>query len=136
MWQHETPLRPHSWPGVCEETDVTNIKQLTPPPTKLTFLPCIYRYTTTCDAPTEYTKSGNDHFWHTFHHDGKMSSGLRGWGGARPSPFTKSTITYKVVVYALPERAHTLPPFLLYLYMYSADAPFKIFLFTISIEVI
>jgi hypothetical protein len=40
-------------------------------------------------------------------------------GGARPSPFTISTITYKVVVYAPGERADTLPIFLFYPYMYS-----------------
>jgi hypothetical protein len=34
--------------------------------------------------------------------------------GARPSPFTISTITYKVVVYVPDERADTLPIFLLY----------------------
>jgi hypothetical protein len=39
-----------------------------------------------------------------------------GGGGARPPPFT---ITYKVVVYGPAERADILPPFLLYLYMYS-----------------
>ncbi len=40
-------------------------------------------------------------------------------GGARPPPFTISTITYKVVVYAPDEMADTLPLFLLYPYMYS-----------------
>ncbi len=40
-------------------------------------------------------------------------------GGARPPPFTISTITYKVAVYAPAERADTLPLFLLYSYMYS-----------------
>jgi hypothetical protein len=40
-------------------------------------------------------------------------------GGARPPPFTISTITYKVVMYAPAERADTLPLFLLYPYMYS-----------------
>jgi hypothetical protein len=35
-------------------------------------------------------------------------------GGARPSPFTLSTIASKVVVYALAERANTLLLFLLY----------------------
>jgi hypothetical protein len=39
--------------------------------------------------------------------------------GARPIPFTKSTITYKAVVYAQGERTDTLPLFLLYLYMDS-----------------
>ncbi len=37
-------------------------------------------------------------------------------GGARPSPFTKSAITYKVVVYAPAERADTLPLFIFYPY--------------------
>jgi hypothetical protein len=40
-------------------------------------------------------------------------------GGARPSPFTLFTITYKVAVYAPAERADILPLFLLYPYMYS-----------------
>ena len=35
-------------------------------------------------------------------------------GGAHPPPFTTSTITYKVVVYAPAEWADTLPLFLLY----------------------
>jgi hypothetical protein len=39
-------------------------------------------------------------------------------GGARPSPFIISTITYKFVVYAPAERADTHPLFLLYPYMY------------------
>jgi hypothetical protein len=39
--------------------------------------------------------------------------------GARLPPFTISTITYKVEVYAPAERARTLPLFLLYPYMYS-----------------
>jgi hypothetical protein len=40
-------------------------------------------------------------------------------GRCRPSPFTLSTITYKVVLYAPAEREDTLPLFLLHLYMYS-----------------
>jgi hypothetical protein len=41
-------------------------------------------------------------------------------GGARQPPFTiLRAITYKVVVYALAERAGTLALFLLYPYMYS-----------------
>ncbi len=43
---------------------------------------------------------------------------MRG-GGARSPPFTVSTITYKVVVYAPAERANTFLLFLLYPYMYS-----------------
>jgi hypothetical protein len=35
-------------------------------------------------------------------------------GGARSTPFTISTIIYKVVVYAPAEKADTLPLFLLY----------------------
>ena len=52
--------------------------------------------------------------WHwslsgVLHHDGKISPGW--WvGGARPPPFTISTIRYRVVVYAPAERADTLPP--------------------------
>ncbi len=43
-----------------------------------------------------------------------------GEGGVAPQPpFTVSTITYKVIVYALAEGADTLPLFLLYSYMYS-----------------
>ncbi len=38
-------------------------------------------------------------------------------GGARPPSFTIVTVTYKVAVYALPERAETLPLFLLYPYI-------------------
>jgi hypothetical protein len=41
--------------------------------------------------------------------------------GARPPPFTISTITVKVVVYVPAERADTLPLFLPYPYMYSGD---------------
>ncbi len=42
-------------------------------------------------------------------------------GGCTPTPFTKSTIKYKVEVYAPAERADTLLLFLLYSYMYSVD---------------
>jgi hypothetical protein len=43
-----------------------------------------------------------------------------GGGGCTPTPpFTVTTITYKVLVYAPAERASTLPLFLLYPYMYS-----------------
>ncbi len=48
----------------------------------------------------------------------KSASMVGRGGGCTPNPFI-STITYKVVVYAAPERADTLPLFLLYLYMYS-----------------
>jgi hypothetical protein len=37
--------------------------------------------------------------WRTFHHDGKISPGWWEGGGARPTPYTISTITYKAVVY-------------------------------------
>jgi hypothetical protein len=40
-------------------------------------------------------------------------------GGVHAPPFTTSTITYKVMMYAPVERADTLPLFLFYLYMYS-----------------
>jgi hypothetical protein len=39
--------------------------------------------------------------------------------GERTPPFTISSITYKVVVYAPAERADTLPLLLLYPYLYS-----------------
>ncbi len=48
----------------------------------------------------------------------KLALAGEGWG-LHAHPFSISTITYKVVVYALAERADTLPLFLLYLYMYS-----------------
>jgi hypothetical protein len=47
-------------------------------------------------------------------------------GGARPSPFTISTITYKVVVYAPAERADKLPLFLLYPFMSSVYIYFRV----------
>jgi hypothetical protein len=51
----------------------------------------------------------------TFLHDGKSAhSGECGGRGARPPSFTLSTITSKVVVHALAERAGTLLLFLLY----------------------
>ncbi len=37
------------------------------------------------------------------------------------TPFTKSTITYKVAVYSSAERVDTLHLFLLYSYMYFVD---------------
>ncbi len=49
----------------------------------------------------------------------KVAQAGREGGGCTPPPFTISTITYRVVVYAPAERADTLPLFLLYLYMYS-----------------
>ncbi len=118
MWQHETPpLRQHSWPGVCEpfeceETEVTNIKQLTPPPTKLTFLPCIYTQQLAVVHPQNTHRVATTTFWPTFHDSimmEKIAQAGEG-GGARPSSFTKSTITYKVVVYTLHLRGHIHSP--------------------------
>jgi hypothetical protein len=47
-----------------------------------------------------------------------------GGGGCTPSPFTLSTVTRKVVVYAPAERADTLLIFLLYPCMYSVVSSF------------
>ncbi len=48
---------------------------------------------------------------------------------ARPPSFTISTITYvQVLVYAIAERADTLPLFILYLYMYSVADTLPLFL--------
>jgi hypothetical protein len=67
---------------------------------------------------TEYTQSGNGRFLaYTFHHDGKIRTGLVRVGGARPPPFTLCTITYKVAVYAPAERADTHPLFHVYPYV-------------------
>ncbi len=50
----------------------------------------------------------------------KLAQPDEGGGRVNSHPlFTISTITYKVVVYALAERADTLSLFLLYPYMYS-----------------
>ncbi len=56
---------------------------------------------------TEYTKSGNAPL--SGGHSIMMvkSAQLKGMGGARPLPFTLSTIMSKVVVYAPAERADT-----------------------------
>ncbi len=43
----------------------------------------------------------------------------RGCSGARPSPFTISTITYNFVIYAPAQKVDTLPLFIHYPYMYS-----------------
>jgi hypothetical protein len=43
-------------------------------------------------------------------------------GGARPPPFTISTITHKVVVYFPAEGEDTLPLFLFYPYMYDVNS--------------
>jgi hypothetical protein len=59
---------------------------------------------------TEYTQLATAAFWRTFYHDGKIAqAGEGGGGGARPPPFTISTITNKVAVYAPAESADTLP---------------------------
>ncbi len=52
-------------------------------------------------------------FWHTFHHEGKISLAGKG-GGARSTPFTTFTLTSKVAVYASAEWADTLTLFHLY----------------------
>jgi hypothetical protein len=64
---------------------------------------------------TEYTQSGNDHFlaYIKIEKPAQSSDG-RGW---TPTPFTISTITNKVAVYAPAERADTFPLFLLHPYM-------------------
>jgi hypothetical protein len=49
-------------------------------------------------------------FWRTFHHDGKIRPELVKVGGARQPPFTISTITYEVLMYAPAERADITPP--------------------------
>jgi hypothetical protein len=51
----------------------------------------------------------------------EISASLVRVGGARLPTFTISAITYKVVVYALAERADTLPVFLLYPYIHSVE---------------
>ncbi len=73
---------------------------------------------------TEYTQSGNCHFLAYIPPRWKNQPSLLRLGGARPPPFTKSTIAYTVVVYAPAERADTLPDktlllFLLYPYIDS-----------------
>jgi hypothetical protein len=50
-------------------------------------------------------------FWRTFHHEGKISPGWRGWGVHTHSPFITFTITSKVAVYASAEWADTLTLF-------------------------
>jgi hypothetical protein len=55
----------------------------------------------------------------------KFAQPGEGGGGARPLPFTISTNTYQVVVYAQAERADALSLFLLYPCMYSVAKPSK-----------
>jgi hypothetical protein len=50
-------------------------------------------------------------FWHTFHHEGKISPGLVRVGGERPLPFITFTIASKVAAYAPAEWAVTLTLF-------------------------
>jgi hypothetical protein len=77
-----------------------------------------------CFSSPQSTHSDNGHFLAYCHHDGKLSPGWLGWGvREHPPPFTISTITYKVKVYALAESAGTLPLFLLFPYMYSVFQP-------------
>jgi hypothetical protein len=59
--------------------------------------------------------------WLTFHHDEKNQTNLLRMGSARPSPFTISTIMYKVVVFLV----CTLLLFPLYPYMFSFLVPIK-----------
>ncbi len=68
---------------------------------------------------TEYTQSSNGHFLANIPPWWKIQPRLVVVVGARPPCFTISTITYKLVVYTLAERADILPLFLLYPYMYS-----------------
>jgi hypothetical protein len=68
-------------------------------------------------------------FRRTFRHEDKIRPSWWWLGGARPPPFTISTITSKGAVYTTDERADTLPLFLLYPCMYSM---FKLKPFLIS----
>ena len=58
-------------------------------------------------------------FWCTFVLMEKLALAGEGWVAHAHPPFTITTITYKVVVYAPAERADTLPLLLVYPYMYS-----------------
>jgi hypothetical protein len=65
---------------------------------------------------------------HTFHHVGKISPAWFGWGGARPSPFTLSTIKQSCSVRSSREgRCCDLPLFLLYPYMHSVVSNSSVF---------
>ncbi len=59
------------------------------------------------DDPQSKKREAMVTFWHTFHHDGKIS----------PPPFAIFTIMCKVTVYAPAERADTPPLFHLYPYV-------------------
>jgi hypothetical protein len=50
-------------------------------------------------------------FWRTFSHEGKISPGWCGWGGARPPLFITFTITSKDAMYAQAKWADTLTLF-------------------------
>jgi hypothetical protein len=74
--------------------------------------------------PTVYTTEHTDCQWplsgvHSIMMVKSAQPGDDAWGGARPPPFTLSTIMSKVVVYAPAERADALLLFLLYPHMYS-----------------
>ncbi len=66
-------------------------------------------------------------FWRTFPHDGKISPGWWGWGGARPPLYNIVTIKYKVSVYAPAEWGRYTNPVCTYLYqyMYSVVSPIQ-----------
>jgi hypothetical protein len=67
-------------------------------------------------------------FWRKFHHEGKISLAGKG-AGARPPPFTTTTITSEFAVYAPAEWADTLTLFHLYQYIYSmvpTDRPYQV----------
>ncbi len=68
--------------------------------------------------PQSAQRVARANFWRLFHNDGKISPAWWEWGWT-PTPFhySISSITYKIVVYALGERADTL--LLLYPCMYS-----------------
>jgi hypothetical protein len=82
-------------------------------------LKCSHRAHRVAMATTEYTQSGNGH--HRVHTEWQWPlSGLHSimmeksaqpveGGGCTPTPFTLSTITNKVVMYAPAEKADTLP---------------------------
>ncbi len=66
-------------------------------------------------------------FWRTFHHHGVKSAQPGEDGGwCTPPPLTLSTITSKVVVYALAERADTYAPPIYFLLMFSVEETFCI----------
>ncbi len=60
---------------------------------------------------------------HSIMMEKNFQAGEGGGGGARPPPFTVSTITYKVGMYAPAERVDSLPLFILYPSMYSVVNP-------------